>query len=87
MKVVGEEEIGVERCWGEAESGGVAFGNDSLGVEPLDPRKGGGVGEAEIIGEEEGKIFVVGVALEEGGTRFGVVDQVVVTASGKVADE
>ncbi len=42
----------------------IAFVNHCLGSQTFDPGKGSGVGEAEVVGEEEEKGLVVGVVLK-----------------------
>lgn len=56
----------------------VAFVDHGFGVEAFDPGEGRGVGETEVVGEEEDKSFVVGLGLKKEGVFFGSVFDVVV---------
>ena len=54
-----------------AKLGGVAFSDHGLRSQAFDPGERSGVGEAEVVGEEEEKVLVVGVGFEELSARFG----------------
>lgn len=66
MKVTGEEDKCVKNA-GEFTlmNASTLFGCQSLGGEAGDPRKGGAVGEAEIVGEGDDETFVVGGIFKE----------------------
>jgi len=68
-----------------AKLGGVSLGDHSFGGETFDPREWSSVGEADIVREEEEKVLVVGVGLEEAGAFFGVVEEMVVGTGLEVA--
>ena len=69
--MVGEEEESVEAGRCGAKLGGVAFSDHGLRSQAFDPGEWSGVGEAEVVGEEEEKVLVVGVGFEELSARFG----------------
>lgn len=64
---------------------GVSFVDDSLRVETLDPGQRGSIGEADVVGEEEDKVLVIGIGLEELGPFFGGVLEVVVGGGFKIS--
>ncbi|PIW07342.1 hypothetical protein COW38_02900, partial [Candidatus Collierbacteria bacterium CG17_big_fil_post_rev_8_21_14_2_50_45_7] len=72
---------------------GVALGDHGLRGQTLDPGKRSGVGEAEVVGEQEDKGFVVGIGLKQHGAClrrqvfFPLVTEVVVVATFEVAQE
>jgi len=65
MKVVGEEEERVEGDRASPQLAFVPFVDNGLGVESFDPRERGSIGEAEVVGEEQDKSFVVGLGLKQ----------------------
>lgn len=71
--------------WTGAKTGGVPFVDHGLGCQTLDPREWSGVGEAEIVGEEEDEVLVIGRRGEKGGSWFGLVTQVIVLGGLKIA--
>ena len=86
MEAVREEEKSVDRYRGRPKLGSVAFVDHGLRGEALDPRERGGIGEADVVGEEEEKVLVVGVRGEELGPLFGVVLEMIVNPWFKVAE-
>lgn len=87
VKMVGEEEEGVERDGRGTERGLVALVHDCFGVQSFDPREWGRVGEAEVVGEEEDKVLVVGVILKKRERLFGLVADVVIISGLEIAFE
>lgn len=85
--MVGEEEESVERDGAGTKLGSVAFTDHRLGGQALDPGQRGGVGEAEIVREEEDEVLVIGVRGEESRAGFGLVAEVVVMTGCKIALE
>lgn len=78
MKVVREEEERMEGDWASSQLAFISFVDDGLGVESFDPGERRCIGEAEVVGEEEDKSFVVGFGLKEEGSLFGSMLDVVI---------
>lgn len=76
----------METDWSATELTIIALFNDSLRVETLDPGQWGGIGEAEVIGEEEDKSLVVGLSVKESRPFFGCVLEVIVVTDLVVAE-
>ena len=83
--MVGEKEKTMHGNGGRAKVRGIAFINDRLRGQAFDPGEWSGVWEAEIVGEEQDKVLVIGRGLEKSGTRLGLVAEVVVMGGVKVA--
>lgn len=83
--MVGEQKESVSGDGSSAISGGVSFADHCLWSQPFDPREGGGVGEAEVIGQKEHKILIICFVLKESGSLFTLVTEVVVVAGLKIA--
>lgn len=88
VKVVGEEEKGVER------DGEMAlmlaytlFGGERFGGETRNPRQGSAIGKAKVVGEGEEESLVVGLVRKKEGVGFGGVTEVVGVTGFKVAQE
>jgi hypothetical protein len=87
MEMVGEEEERVEGDRSRSEHGFVAFVHDRLRVQTFDPGEWRGVGETEVVGEEEKKILVIGVSLEKGEGVFALMADVVIVPGLEIAFE
>lgn len=85
MEMVGEEEKGVESSRSGPELWGIALVDDGLGGESFDPGEWGGIGEAEVVGEEEDKGLVVGFTLEKSGPFFALMAQMIILGGLKVS--
>ncbi len=64
VKVIRKKEESVECDWCFAKVRGVTLADHGLWGQTLDPRERSGVGEAEVVGEEEDKGFVVCLGFE-----------------------
>lgn len=76
--MVREEEERMEGDWASSQLAFISFVDDGLGVESFDPGERRCIGEAEVVGEEEDKGFVVGLVLKKRSSFFGSVLDVVI---------
>ena len=83
--MVGEQEKSVGSDGTSPKLGSVAFVDDCLRGQAFDPREWGSVGEAEVIGEQEDEVLVVGSGGEKGGSWLGLMTEVVVVTRIKIA--